>query len=220
MISQKFIDFAFGMKDKEAARKLWNKMQELQKPYDKNFVYTTKIAYYIDPETNIARLIFTDLIGKQSFEVFSGDIGKFISESHSLEDGSSISVYGIALKDMLEPSEIDLLIRYNEYCQKKFAKDEAKGLISVRYKLGDVVALKSKIRDGSKKVIKKFIVKKIIWSVNASPVNVLILKQIEGPLNNLSMTKSDCKKYHVKYEDNLQVYSMFMNFTKINSEKH
>ena len=216
MISQKLQDFVAAMRDKEAANKLYNKMMELQGAFDENQVYTTRVAYYVDPETNVARLIFTNLIGKQSFEVFSGDIGKFISESHKLEDGSSIMVYGIALKDMLEPAEIDLLIRYNEYCQKKFAKDEAKGLVTTRFKLGDVVALKSKIRDGSKKVIKKFIVKKIIWSVNANPVNVIIVKQIEGPLNNLSLTKADCKKYHVKYEENLQVYSMFMNFSKIN----
>lgn len=216
MLSQKLLNFVAALKDREAATKLLKKMEELQSSFDQNMVYTTKIAYHIDEETKIARLIFTSLIGKQSFEVFSGDIAKFISESHTLEDGTEIAVYGVALKDMLEPGEIDLLIKYNEYCQKKFAKDEAKSLVMTRYKLGDVVALKSKIRDGSKKVIKKFIVRKIIWSVNASPVNVLILKQIEGPYNNLSMTKVDCKKYHVKYEEHLQVYSMFMNFLKMN----
>lgn len=215
MISRKLLNFIDAMHEKEAASKLYQQVNKLQSNYDQNMVYTTKIVYYIDDETKVARLLFTNLIGKQSFEVFSGDIAKFISETHNLEDGSTITVFGIKLKELLEPSEIDLLIEYNEYCQKKYAKDEAKSSISLRYKLGDVVILKSKIRDGSKKVIKKFIVKKIIWSVNSNPVNVLVLKQIEGPLNNLSMTKADCKKYHIKYEENLQVYSMFMNFMKI-----
>lgn len=215
MIPKKLADFAKSLNDKNASTKLLTKIIELAANYDKNKQYLTKIAYYVDEETKVARLIFTDLIGKQSFDVFSGDIGKFISESHSRDDGSSIMVYGIALKELLEPLEINLLIEYNEYCQKKIAIEEAKSLIQNRYKVGDLVALRSKIRDGSKKVIKKFIVKKIIWSVNANPVNVIIVKQIEGPLNNLSMTKADCKKYHLKYEENLQVYSMFMNFTKI-----
>ena len=216
MISQKLLNFVHAMHDREASAKLYNKMIELQSSYKQNEIYMTKIAYHIDKETNVARLIFTNLTGKQSFNIFSGDIDKFISEHHSLEDGSSICVYGIILKDLLEPYEIDLLQRYNDYCQKRFAKEEAKKLATIVYNVGDKVALKSKIRDGSKKIIKKFIVKRIIWSVNLNPVNILILKQIEGPINNLSLTKADCKKYHIKYEENLQVYSMFMNFTKLN----
>lgn len=99
--------------------------------------------------------------------------------------------------------------------KKKRSKNEAKIAVKVRYKIGDHVILRGKIKDGSERIVKKFEVKKVIWSVNSNPVNILILKQIEGPNNNRSLDKNDCKKYHIKYEEGLQVYSMMLNFSKI-----
>lgn len=215
MIPQRLVDFIDCLNDRDAAKKLHNKIRDLQKKYPENVPYITKIAYHVDEESKVARLIFTSLIGKESFEVMSGSISEFISEQRYLESGAKIDVFGIVLKEFLTQDEFDALEEYLRYCQKKISKDAAKSIVKVRYSLGDVIALRSKIRDGSKKVIKKFIVRQIIWSINSNPVNVLILKQIEGPLNNMSLTKADCKKYHIKYEENLQVYSMLMNFTKV-----
>lgn len=99
--------------------------------------------------------------------------------------------------------------------KKKKAKSEAKCLVKTRYKIGDILLLRGKVRNGSEKLIKKFEVKKIIWSVKGQPVNILILKQLSGVNNNITMTKNDCKKYHIKYEEGLQVYSMFLNFSKL-----
>ncbi len=67
-------------------------------------------------------------------------------------------------------------------------------MIQNKYKIGDIILLKGKIRDGSRRMVKKFIVKKIIWSINSRPVNIVVVQQIEGPVNNLSLTKFDCKK--------------------------
>lgn len=99
--------------------------------------------------------------------------------------------------------------------KKKWSKNEAKASVKTRYKIGDHVILRGKIKDGSERIVKKFEVKKVIWSVHSNPVNILILKQIEGPNNNRSLDKNDCKKYHIKYEEGLQVYSMMLNFSKI-----
>ena len=99
--------------------------------------------------------------------------------------------------------------------KKKWSKNEAKASVKNRYKIGDHVILRGKIRDGSEPIIKKFEVKKVIWSVHSNPVNILILKQLEGSNNNRSLDKNDCKKYHIKYEEGLQVYSMMLNFSKI-----
>ena len=99
--------------------------------------------------------------------------------------------------------------------KKKWSKNEAKASVKTRYKIGDQVILRGKIKDGSERIVKKFEVKKVIWSVHSNPVNILILKQIEGPNNNRSLDKNDCKKYHIKYEEGLQVYSMMLNFSKI-----
>ena len=99
--------------------------------------------------------------------------------------------------------------------KKKRSKNEAKASVKTRYKIGDHVILRGKIKDGSERVVKKFEVKKVIWSIHSNPVNILILKQLEGPNNNRSLDKNDCKKYHIKYEEGLQVYSMMLNFSKI-----
>ena len=99
--------------------------------------------------------------------------------------------------------------------KKKRSKNEAKSSVKTRYKIGDHVILRGKIKDGSERVVKKFEVKKVIWSIHSNPVNILILKQLEGPNNNRSLDKNDCKKYHIKYEEGLQVYSMMLNFSKI-----
>lgn len=219
MIPRKLTVFAESLKDKEAYKKLITKITELSSDYDQHTQYITKIVYYIDKETKIARLILSNLTGKQSFEYLSGDIEQILSENHEQEKKSgqkpSILLYGIVLKDFLDPYEINLLDEYNSYCQKKIATQEAKKMIQNKYKIGDIILLKGKIRDGSRRMVKKFIVKKIIWSINSRPVNIVVVQQIEGPVNNLSLTKFDCKKYHIKYEENLQVYSMFMNFVKL-----
>lgn len=102
--------------------------------------------------------------------------------------------------------------------KKKWSKNEAKASVKTRYKIGDHVILRGKIKDGSERIVKKFEVRKVIWSVHSNPVNILILKQIEGPNNNRSLDKNDCKKYHIKYEEGLQVYSMMLNFSKIRNK--
>ena len=210
-----FTDFANGMIDNEASVKLLKKIKSLASAYDNHHVYLTKIAYYVDSETKIPRLVFTDRIGKESFDVLSGNIEELVQTTQKDKNGNGIVLYAIALKDVLDKKELDLLEKYNDYCLKKISKDEAKKLVSTKFKIGDVIALRSKIRDGSKKNFKKFIVKKIIWSINSNPVNIIVAKQISGKVTNMSLTKADCKKYHIKYEENLQVYSMFMNFIKI-----
>ena len=99
--------------------------------------------------------------------------------------------------------------------KKKKAKNEAKALVKNNYKIGDILLLRGKVRNGSERLVKKFEVKKVIWSVKGQPVNILILKQLSGVNNNITMTKNDCKKYHIKYEEGLQVYSMLLNFSKL-----
>lgn len=113
------------------------------------------------------------------------------------------------------PQEIkDGIDRAMAIRHKKVSKNQAKNSVNVRYKIGDILILRGKIRDGSPELIKKFEVKKVIWSIKEVPVNILILKQLEGVNNNMSLTKNDCKRYHIKYEEGLQVYSMGLNFIK------
>lgn len=212
MLPKQLWDFCAAMQSKVASAMLYKKLYELAKDANKNTVFATKIGYYVEKDTSIPYLVVSDLNGKESFSSMSGDIETFANNAKD----NSYKVYLLKLDNELTPKELELLQKYNDYCQKKISKDEAKSLVSTRYKIGDILMLKSKIRNGSKKNYKKFEVKKIIWSINANPVNVLILKQISGQVTNMSMSKNDCKRYHIKYEENLQVYSMMMNFIKIN----
>lgn len=212
MLPKQLWDFCSAMQSKVASAKLYKKLYELAKDANKNTVFVTKIGYYVEKDTRIPYLVVSDMNGKESFSSMSGDIETFANNAKD----NPYKVYLFKLDNELTPKEFELLQKYNDYCQKKISKDEAKSLVSTRYKIGDILMLKSKIRNGSKKNYKKFEVKKIIWSINANPVNVLILKQISGQVTNMSMSKNDCKRYHIKYEENLQVYSMMMNFIKIN----
>lgn len=99
--------------------------------------------------------------------------------------------------------------------RKKISKNEAKEAVKIRYKIGDIVVLRGKIKDGSQRLIKKFEVKKVIWSIKGKAMNILVLKQLEGVNNNRTLDKNDCKKYHIKYEEGLQVYSMMLNFSRL-----
>lgn len=124
----------------------------------------------------------------------------------------------ISIPRELTLDETDAITKHNFIINKKNAKDEAKKKTDIKYKIGDILLLRGKIKDGSKRVVKKFIVRKVIWSVRTNPVNILILKQIEGDCNNSTLSRDDCKRYHIKYEEGLQVYSMMMNFVKIRKD--
>jgi hypothetical protein len=203
--------FCEAMQSKYASAKLYEKICDLAEAVNQNTVFVTKIGYYIDSETTDPYLVVSSLSGKESFKQMAGDLEQFVNKAKD----DSYKVHLFKLDNELTQQELELLCKYNDYCQKKISKDEAKSLATVRYKIGDVLILKSKIRDGSKRNYRKFVVKKIIWSINSNPVNIIIVKQVSGPITNMSLSKNDCKRYHIKYEENLQVYSMMMNFVKI-----
>ena len=116
--------------------------------------------------------------------------------------------------DDLTDDELKFVNTYLAKQDKKAAKDRAKAKVTERYKIGDILTLRGKIRDGSSRIVKKFEVKKVIWSIRGKEMNVLILKQLSGPNNNRTLGKDDCIRYHIKYEPGLQVYSMLLGFVK------
>lgn len=127
--------------------------------------------------------------------------------------GSSI-ISPMTFEMILSEKEKECINNHNLFVRKLISKNKAKSFIKTRYKIGDILILRGKIKDGSEKNVKEFEVKKVIWSVKSQPVNVLILKQLSGMNTNMSLNKNDCKKYHIKYEPGLQVYSMSLNFNK------
>lgn len=130
--------------------------------------------------------------------------------------GKSSTFYNTPLtfETIFTKEEKEVINSHNLLVRKMISKNEAKKFINKKYKIGDILVLRGKIKDGSEKNVKEFEVKKVIWSVKSQPVNVLILKQLSGMNTNMSLNRNDCKKYHIKYEPGLQVYSMSLNFNK------
>ena len=96
---------------------------------------------------------------------------------------------------------------------KRDYKHEAKAKVKRKFKLGDLISLKIKSKGGSKEVIKGFRVVKTVYSMNDTETNILILKQIYGPKGTMyTLNRHDCKKLHIKYEPELQVFSMLLNW--------
>lgn len=96
---------------------------------------------------------------------------------------------------------------------KQEAKNKAKADVGKKFVIGQVYMLRQKSVCGSKEIVKKYVLKKFIYTSKNEILNVLILKQIEGPAGTIfTLNRNDCKRYHIKYEPGLQVFSMEFNW--------
>lgn len=96
---------------------------------------------------------------------------------------------------------------------KQKAKNNAKALVKKKFVVGKKYMLRQKSVCGSREIIKKYVCKKFIYTVKDELLNILILKQVEGPKGTIfTLNRNDCKRYHIKYEPGLQVFSMEFNW--------
>lgn len=96
---------------------------------------------------------------------------------------------------------------------KQELKHQMKDLVKKKFVVGKKYMLKQKSICGSQEIVKKYICKKFIYTSKTKPLNVLIMKQVEGPTGKIfTLNKNDCKRYHIKYEPGLQVFSMEFNW--------
>lgn len=62
--------------------------------------------------------------------------------------------------------------------------------------------------------------KKFIYSINNRTVNVVVMKRInetdEETNTTFTLNRTDCAKYHIKYEKGLQVFPMELNWCPVN----
>lgn len=123
-----------------------------------------------------------------------------------------------------EPSTEDALNIINKHTSvyqgvinktlKKDIKHKAKSFVKQKFIVGKEYFLKNKSLLG-KVTYNKFICKKYIYSINDTIVNMVIMKPIDNKVYNAhSLTKYDCLLYHIKYEPNLYVFSMKLNWFK------
>mgnify|MGYP006962948631 CR=1 FL=1 len=112
-----------------------------------------------------------------------------------------------------QEQEQDALIEPIVELSKQEAKNNAKALVNKKFVIGQKYMLRQKSVCGSREIVKKYICKKFIYTSKSQLLNVLILKQVEGPQGTIfTLNRNDCKMYHIKYEPGLQVFSMEFNW--------
>ena len=99
------------------------------------------------------------------------------------------------------------------YRTKYKAKHEAKRKLKKRFKIGRNYVIRIKSKDGSREVIMGFECKKFIYTMNDTPLNIVIMKQIYGEEGKkYTLNRHECRKFHVKYEPGLEVWPMEVNW--------
>ena len=102
---------------------------------------------------------------------------------------------------------------------KKRVKHDAKASVKHRFVVGDEYCLKNKPLVG-RTIYKYFVCKKYIYSINDIPVNMVIMKPMRNTkVYGNSLTKHDCLMYHIKYEKNLYIYSMHLNWCPVKNKR-
>lgn len=106
-------------------------------------------------------------------------------------------------------SEVPVIVELT----KQEARDKAKSIINQKFVVGKTYMYRHKGVCGSRDIVKKYILKKKIYSSRGVILNILIMKQIEGPMDKIfTLPRDDCKRFHIKYEPGLQVHSMVNNW--------
>ena len=101
----------------------------------------------------------------------------------------------------------------SSYKLKNIAKNKAKRSINKRFKVGGRYFLHLKSRDGSRYILKEYVCKKYIYSLNDNIMNIVIMQQVAGEVDKkFTLNKNECKQFQIKYEPGLEVYSMDMNW--------
>lgn len=94
---------------------------------------------------------------------------------------------------------------------KQLSKRREKERVGKKFVVGETLYLDTKK--------KTYILKKFIYTLHTDVVNVLIVKPLSfTPGESIdTLTRADCRKYHIKYEPNLFVMPMDMRWHKLST---
>ena len=68
----------------------------------------------------------------------------------------------------------------------------------------------------NKDLRREYVVKKTIYTIRDREVRILIMKQVGGSRSTkYTLNKADCLKFHIKFEEGLEVFSMDMDWKKV-----
>lgn len=116
------------------------------------------------------------------------------------------------LTEMIEKKSIEL---------KRISKNEAKKQIRYKYRIGDMYSLRYRTLGGDRISDDVYVVKKVIHSIGANIVNILVMKKIYGNMEEVSsrntLSLNDCRIFHIKYEPGLLVFNMNERLYKVDN---
>ena len=123
-----------------------------------------------------------------------------------------------ALKNEIENIECERINKEikrerEELFNKAQFKRDTKNEIKKRFVIGKEYILRFRSNKNSKFIKKTYICKKFIYTMRDTVLNAIIVKQTSGPKDMIfTLSKEDCKRLHIKYEDGLQILSMKMDW--------
>lgn len=98
---------------------------------------------------------------------------------------------------------------------KNEAKTLAKKQCRYKYYVGDQFSLMHIDERTGEMVENMYEVRKVVYTIGSNVVNVVIMKHLSGFQNkNKQLNAFDCKAFHIKYEPELFVFPINMNFVK------
>lgn len=112
-----------------------------------------------------------------------------------------------------------------EYNKKRFVdkvRRKNKREIGKKFIVGKKYFLKVRSVTNYNHIYKIYELKKFIYSINNRTVNVVVMKRIndnddnEHTTTTFTLNRTDCAKYHIKYEKGLQVFPMELNWCPVN----
>ena len=139
---------------------------------------------------------------------------------YTIENSSSVDgEYYMSLMEDAYYKQCVITDKCEAIKQKQACKQQAKSKTKFKYRIGDIYSLTMRTLDGKTSFSELYRVKKFVYTVGNTPVNIVIMKLIGGNTpRRRSISPNDCRAFHIKYENDLYVFSMNTRFTKLSED--
>lgn len=141
-------------------------------------------------------------------------------EKYTIENSSAVNgEYYMSLVEEAYYKQCVVTDKYEIIKQKQECKREAKTNAKFKYHIGDLYGLTMRTLDGKMSFSEAYRVKKFVYTVGNTPVNIVIMKHVGGNTpRRRSISPNDCRAFHIKYENDLYVFSMNTRFLKLSED--
>jgi hypothetical protein len=177
-------------------------------PDNKTYIYGTMGTKKVRIPLSTLQNLTDDQIENMITDYFNGNTKKF--DIPEMEEDPEVVQETEETKEPEEQKPVRNVIPLGSPTPKE-------GKYPVKWVNGNIYKLRVRGRFGIRGYERRYVLKKFIYNVKNVPVNVVIMKQLSGPRSTtFTLSKSDCVRFHIKYEDGLQVMSMAMNWIPSN----